>query len=355
METPTSIMYTRAQLYKAHCQFCHASAGSLYRLLKTAYPTNTTPQTMESLEGFTRRCDPCQRISIAPLRFSFALGAEEARFNETILVDIMYIGSFPVLHIVDEATHFSAAKFLRDIFTSTIWAALIECWASIYVGIPNRIRLDAGKNFGGKFSDIAKASDIRVDSSDIEAHSSLGIGERYHHPLRSTFRKLKLDFPNAGDTKSIAMSVKAMNYSPGPEGCVPSSLVFGIYPSPNIFGRSMNPKVTLEVLARLAEAVRKEMAQEMAKTRLKRSLKHRVPPAADITYDEGDTVLVWPERHVNNRIGEWLAPFTVDLVKIHSKVVYVKDADIGPTRPFGFAQVRRYLRDEDSARNFFLK
>ena len=72
------------------------------------------------LEELSKRCDPCQRIQKAPTRFSVTFGAENVRFNERLLMDIMYIDGKPLLHIVDEGTNFSAARFLPDISTKTI-------------------------------------------------------------------------------------------------------------------------------------------------------------------------------------------------------------------------------------------
>lgn len=34
--------------------------------------------------------------------------------------------------------------------------------------------------------------------------------------------------------------------------------------------------------------------------------------------------------------------------------MYAKDTDVGRARPFGFAQVKRYLTNEDATRSFFL-
>ena len=159
-----------------------------------------------------------------------------------------YTGCWLEVLSATAGTHFSAPKFLRNVSTSTIWSSLVYCWAAIYTGLPSRIRVDAGKNFADRFIDIAKASDIKVDPSSIESHSSLGIDETYQQPLRNTFRKLKLDFPTAGDTTLLAMSVKAMIDTLGPEGCVPSTLVFGVYPSLNIFGKGMKPKFGRKLL-----------------------------------------------------------------------------------------------------------
>ena len=92
--------------------------------------------------------------------------------------------------------------------------------ASIYTGFPNRIRVDAGSNFGESFINLAKASNVELDPSGIEAHSSLRIRERYHQPLRNTFRKLKLEYDQVQDSTLFGMTVKAMNDTLGPEGCV---------------------------------------------------------------------------------------------------------------------------------------
>ncbi len=43
--------------------------------------------------------------------------------------------------------------------------------------------------------------------------------------------------------------------------------------------------------------------------RVSRALKHAVPSARDRLYQPGDQVLVWRERQVNNRIGEWVWTF----------------------------------------------
>lgn len=47
-------------------------------------------------------------------------------------MNIMYIGHFRILHVVDAATNFSAARFLPDLSTTTVWATFTECWASVY-------------------------------------------------------------------------------------------------------------------------------------------------------------------------------------------------------------------------------
>ena len=95
--------FTRTQLQRLHRQFFHPSADKLYKLLKRSRPDETTPETKKILEDLTKRCDPCQRIHRGPTRFRVSLGTEEIRFNERVIMDIMYLdNNKPVLHIVDE-------------------------------------------------------------------------------------------------------------------------------------------------------------------------------------------------------------------------------------------------------------
>ena len=89
-------------------------------------------------------------------------------------MDIMYLDSKPkskpVLHIVDEGTKFSAAVILPDISTSTVWETILTCWANIYTGLPNRVLVDQGTNFGNTFVQIAFIADVDANETGIEAH-----------------------------------------------------------------------------------------------------------------------------------------------------------------------------------------
>ena len=49
-------------------------------------------------------------------RFKFIL-KDNYKFNYLVYVDIIYLDGKPVLQVVDLATSFKAARFLRDILT----------------------------------------------------------------------------------------------------------------------------------------------------------------------------------------------------------------------------------------------
>lgn len=90
----------------------------------------------------------------------------------------------------------------------------------------------------------------------------------------------------------------------------------------------------------------------MAKVRIDRALHHAVPPAADVTYERNDEVLIWREKLLSNRIGEWVGPYPVDDWDPEKELVFVRDSPVGPCRPFNLAQVKKYLRAKVSSHTF---
>ena len=66
----------------------------------------------------------------------------------------MYLNNRPVLHLFDEGTHFSAAKFVLYLSTKTIWATILEFWATVYTGLPHKLLVDQGSAFGDLFASI---------------------------------------------------------------------------------------------------------------------------------------------------------------------------------------------------------
>ena len=353
IDTPT--YFTRSQLHKLHRQFFHPSAEKLYNLLNRSRPEETTPKTLEILKDISKRCDPCQKIRRVPTRFRVTLGSENVRFNERIMMDIMYIGHSPVLHIGDEETKFSAAAFLPSAGTDDIWKTFLLNWSTIYTGMPNRMIIDQGSALGRSsvFAELADDADIVLEKTGTEAHSSLGIGERYHQPLRNTFRKLVQVYPKQDKNLLLQCAVKSMNDTLGPEGIVPSVLVFGEYPQAYSKSETRPNRPTSIERSKIAHTARMEMSKHMAKVRLARALKHAVPTVVDDPLTHGDQVLVWREKIVNNRIGEWIGPMTVHTYDDKKKLVYIIEKN-GEVKPYGLVQVRRYYHPEDISRSFLI-
>lgn len=78
------------------------------------------------------------------------VGSEEMHFNHAIQADTMLIGGNPVLHVVDDATHYTAANYLRSQSIEGIWETLRESCMQIYVGPPDFLFVDQGTAYTSK-------------------------------------------------------------------------------------------------------------------------------------------------------------------------------------------------------------
>lgn len=122
--------------------------------------------------------------SKSPGRFKFTI-QDDCKFNHSIYVDITYIEGQPLLHVVDEATRFEAARWVKSMSAQHAWDALRMCWIDVYIGPPAIITYDAGTNFASKeFRQHAASMSITTKEVPVKAHQSVGIVERYHAPLR---------------------------------------------------------------------------------------------------------------------------------------------------------------------------
>jgi hypothetical protein len=71
---------------------------------------------------------------------------------------------------------------------------------------------------------------IDVKEVPVEAHNSIGKVERYYGLLRRAYKILSSELSSANKEAILQITVKAVNDSAGPDGIVPTLLVFGAYP-----------------------------------------------------------------------------------------------------------------------------
>lgn len=215
--------------------------------------------------------------------------------------------------------------------------------------------VDQGIQLGGSelFISLAVRGKVAAGATGVEAHASLGLRERCNHPLRTTFRKLRLDYPILDKELLPLMAVKAMNDTLGPEGLFPSSLVFGEYPK--VQTPSEAPQLRQQLLRGLnySRPLAGKCRNLWRNPTVSRALKHALPVAADKDYEYGDQVLVECEKIVSNRIGEWLEPFQVLGKDADEKIVYVQNTKVGNARAFNEIQVKRYIPSNEISSSLF--
>ena len=160
----------------------------------------------------------------------------------------MYIKRKPVLHLVDEVTRFQAGRWLKNVSAQNIWDQLCLCWIDKYLGPPDLVTADAGKQFMAKeFKQYTANMGIIVKNALVEAHHSIGMVEHYHGPLRRVYSIITTEIPGIESDSALQMSFKAINNLVGPNGLVLTLLVCGAYPritesdalSPSIIQRAI--------------------------------------------------------------------------------------------------------------------
>lgn len=107
---------------------------------------------------------------------------EDIFFNRHVLIDIMYLDSKSVLHIVDKDNMFSAASFLsHDERTQHVWRADLKACKTPYLGYSKAIDTDQGRQFLSElWNSLLLMARIEVKTSGVQSPNALRSGERYH-------------------------------------------------------------------------------------------------------------------------------------------------------------------------------
>jgi hypothetical protein len=273
----------------------------------------------------------------SPGRFKFTL-KDDYEFNYSVIIDILYLDRKPVLQVVDSTTAFTAARFLKDMSARTTWDTLRACWIDTYLGPPDMIVHDAGKNFvSTEFKQLARLMAIIVKEVPVEAHNSIGLVERYHGPLRRSYEIICEELKDEHIDKDmiLQMAVKAVNDSAGPNGLVPTLLVFGAYPRLTEMDPP-SPSVT-----KRAEAIRaatKEVRRLHAERQVQDAIAMRNGPDTRVTLDLPlqSNVRVWREK------DGWKGPYK--LLATNGETCTI-DMPYGPTN-FRTTAVKPYYIED---------
>lgn len=179
----------------------------------------------------------------------------------------------PLLHIKDARSRFSAAAFLKDSSTTTIWNTFVRIWSSVYIEFPGSVLPDQGSVFlSREWKYNCECSRIYLLNTGTESHSSLGTAEKYHSTLRKMYRKVLFDHLKMPDGIALAKSVQAMNETVGAHGLVPTLLAFEVIPKlPYISERDFPAQ---RARLRAACNARKEYEKSIAKSIVQRSLRN---------------------------------------------------------------------------------
>ena len=335
-ESAYDCFLTEQELRRLHRRFGHPAVDRLRRVLERAGHEVDN----KVLEHLTKICHYCQKYGRSPGRFRFTL-RDDVEFNYCIIVDIFYIDGRPVLHIIDEATRYQAGRWLKDVSSKTVWEAIQECWINTYLGPPDMMAIDAGTSFkSAEIRQNAGSQGITLKDVPIESHNSIGMVERYHGPIRRAYEIISQELPSLNKSAALQMAFKAVNDIAGPDGLVPTLLVYGAYPR---MTESDAPSATIIQRAATLKKAMAEARELRAKRQVNDALNTRNGPVTGAVKDLplNSLVLVFREGR-NNRSGHWDGPWP--LVALDGE-----DCFVGPrAKKFRITSVKPYYDGEDS-------
>jgi hypothetical protein len=93
------------KLRQLHKRFDSSSIKKLYDLLERA-DHDVKKSVVKKLIKF---CTFCQKYEKSSERFKFTL-RDDVNFNYSVIVNVMYVENSSILHVIDEATRFQAAR-----------------------------------------------------------------------------------------------------------------------------------------------------------------------------------------------------------------------------------------------------
>lgn len=176
------------------------------------------------------------KVHSPPIRYKVSIPTEvNIVLEEDLRVNLTGLDGKEVLHVFDTATHFSAATFYDTYgarycqYVDNVWLDFVMIWCTKYSGYRNHLPTDRGSIFmSDRWNKLTNMNGVQLRLPGTDAHSSLGIGEHYHEPLRWVHCKTQFNHPTISLQYILRLAVKDMNDTIGDNGLVPSRIVFGI-------------------------------------------------------------------------------------------------------------------------------
>lgn len=98
---------------------------------------------------------------------------------------------------------------LSNITTDTVWWALRLCWVDVYLGPPDVVTDDAGKQFMARvFQANAGLLHIETKAVPIEFTNTMSLVEGHHGAVRRAFKTFKSESPDHSDDEILQLAVK---------------------------------------------------------------------------------------------------------------------------------------------------
>ena len=266
------------KIAKLHKQFAHPSSERLIKLIRNAGIIDKSVGGI--VDDVTTSCDVCKRFKKAPPRPAVGFPLATV-FNETVALDLKVFRSGYMLHMIDHATRYSQACFIRNKHSATIVKALLKFWISIF-GSPAQFLSDNGGEFvNDEFNELAEKFNITVLTTAAVSPWSNGLCEKHNGILGDMIQKTMSD--GISDLElAIHWCVAAKNSLLNVYGFCPNQLVFGYNPAyPAVHADrppAQNQSTVSEHIAKNLQALhaaRKSFVKQESCEKLRRALSRK--------------------------------------------------------------------------------
>jgi hypothetical protein len=199
------------------------------------------------------------------------------------------------LSAVSAGTRYTAAYFMVSKSTADLWDTLQRIWIPSLAGFPLNIRLDsASEHRSDEMSGLASGCGIELQFSPVEAHWSLGSGERVHSLIRNVYNKVHMHAPYLALETKLTSSMFALNVTPPQDSTAASLLVFNTLPRLPNSGLDQAAPLRNDCLLTVMLIAREEAERQNVLRRLAEIKRRNVPSDKNISY--GDLCYVYRDK-----------------------------------------------------------
>ena len=323
----------RGAIMKLHLQFGHGSGDKIWKLTEEAHWSEELnekerEQVKKLVNDLIACCEVCRKYKRNPAKPVVSFPWSKT-FNEVLALDVGEIEGRKFLVMVDMATRYCQAHWIRDKKPETIIKTLVDGWFAIF-GAPLKILSDNGGEFQNeKVRRMAERWNIKSLATAAESPWSNGLCEKTVGLLKESLRKMR-DDGEVDLAIALRWAVSARNCLMNNGGFSPNQLVFGKNPSlPNLTGEVSSSPASRE--KGLEESLVRDSLNAMHKAReafIKNESCNKIRIALNKKVREhkfeeavvGDEVFYKRENE-----NEWRGPAKV--IGVSGKTVVVKHGD----------------------------
>ena len=311
----------RRTLRKLHIRWYHAPARRMGTLLTAA---GVAPAVIALLPDIVSTCNICRAWSRPGARSVTSTRLPE-RFNLEVELDLLFVGSHIVLHMIDRCIRWSVGIKIPDKTTNSLLNGIRDGWINQY-GAPNEFISDQEGGLNDMAAAVLEQLGVKLTLRARGQHAA--IVERHNEILR---RQLHLvDMQSTADGLAVSFH-QILNESIFAKNCL---LQYGGYsPYEALYGRTpglldvmaTEDDVDKEHPVRLRTLAVQSMMQAAAEDRIRRANSTKTRVSGELKdLQTGDLVDIYRPT-LSKDVPRWNGPATVvDLTSLRDGIIGVR-------------------------------